>query len=343
MFILSDNYFIELENVRVCNFYGRVGSFKTLSAVASAYTLLQTKRYKRCYANIPVTFASSPPEGIDKFDFLSLEYAQDSIFIIDESALFLSGKHEEVSRVFAFPRKLNQIFLLASVLPTRQIESYCHLFCTRGLNFAMIGIPLLQFKTHAQYKVVEKEKVAHYLFGYSRYFQKYASKFRPASMYPIKQYRDSGVLYDAQSREIPGHLSKYFVVNAWGQAIKKQHLPLDIVDEIGVILPEFEVLDLDKNDYPVLRQKITLNPLGSEFKFSFFLYFLSLIYVFFIMAKFLSQALPTDPPPQKWTACQYINILQGKAISDCGRIAKDEILPKVKPTAQIIKYDIQTK
>lgn len=346
MWLLSENYFQAVLQARTCLFFGSVGSYKTLSAVATAHTLLKSKKFERVYDNFPVTFASSPPLSINNFDFLDARYASNSIFIIDESALFLSGKHDEVAQVFAFPRKLNQVFLLASVLPTRQVESYCNLFVRRYFNFSLIGIPLLQFLSAPTLRATRKDKISHFIFGYSYYFPKFNSKFRPDRLYPIRQYRDTGTLYDELSREVPEKISKFFYVDNWGQAKKKNNLSTNELWQIEQILPEFEPIALNENnDYPKLQQKFNFNAIGTEFNFKFFIQIIILIYFSFIMIKFVSNALPNDPVLQKWTSKEYICFFTGKRVKcyEDNAITTQQKQPAVKKPKIIetVEYTIE--
>src|SRR3972149_2476031 len=159
----------KVEMSRVVLFHGEVGSYKTLSAIATARRLLKPGRYARVYSNTPCTFATSPPQQIDYFDFYA-DYALNSIFVIDEAGLLLKGDRREIDSVFAYPRHQNQVFLLASVLPVKQIRDYCNLFVHLRMNFSLIGIPLLQFKSG---QLQQRKMPSHFLFLYSKYFRYY--------------------------------------------------------------------------------------------------------------------------------------------------------------------------
>lgn len=356
MFLLANEYMFMIENNRVALFYGRVGSYKTLSAIATAYHLLKTKRFQRCYANIPVSFATSPPVKPEDFDFLDQTYASDSIFIIDESALFLSGKHEQIKQIFAFPRKINQVFLLASVLPTKQVTDYAHVFVHRGFNFPMIGIPIVHFLTTTDYKSSNKKKyISHFLSMPSRYYTKYASKFRPDSMYPIYQYRDSGVLYDKFSRIVPEEVREYFFIDGWGQAIRKKNLSLEETEYVQYYSPEFDVLDaLDsKNEFPRLKQKRTIkNFLSSEFNMSFVLNFLFVIYITITIITFIGNTGANEIPMTEWKSCDYTSVLMWRNHNECRGTTKTNhsttektqatqatpATTKTTPTPQVVEY-----
>jgi hypothetical protein len=351
MFVFADVYFHNVENARIVFYHGRVGSYKTLSAVATAYHLLKSGNYKRCYANIPVTFASSPPDYIEKgeFDFLNQDYATNSIFIIDESAQFLSGEHSEIKKLYAYPRKMNQVFLLASALPTKQIESYCHCFCFRSIDFSLIGLPLLQFRVSPSFRATKQDMSSHYILGYARYFGKYNTRYRPESAQPIKQYRDSGILYDERSREVIPQISKYFIVNQFGEAIRKPHLSLEEADLVNSILPIFDVSAMidEKHDYPRVQKKVKfgLNFLGAEFRFSFLLYAIGLVYVALIMINTLFTATSDMTPPKNWGFCEIGKMLTIKNINDCKGATQNEtkIQSKkmVKPTPTEIRFTIE--
>jgi hypothetical protein len=338
-----------VEANRVIFYYGRVGSYKTLMAVATAYTLMRSGRFQRCYANIPVSFASSPPKNIDKFDFLDYNYARDSIFIIDESALFLSGKHEEIKEIFAFPRKINQVFLLASVLPTKQITDYAHLFVKRGFNLPLIGLPLVQFMSTPHYKSsVRKEYISHWLFRPNRYYRKYSSKFRPESMYPIRQYRDSGTLYDSQSRVVPNDISKYFILDSWGQAVQKRNLSEYEENLIEQFLPTYDTSDIidESSDFPAIKQQFSLRSLlsGGEFNISFLLQFLFVIYVIFTIIRFIGNIHGDDIPMQQWRKCEYVQLLRGAAINECKTIPTEtqtQSITPTTPTPAVVEYIIE--
>jgi hypothetical protein len=350
MFLFSDVYFHNVENARIVFYYGRVNSYKTLSAVATAYSLLKSGNYKQVYSNIPITFASSPPSYIPKgeFDFLSMDYSKDSIFIIDESAQFLSGEHSEIKRLYAYPRKMNQIFLLASALPTKQIETYCHCFCYRSIDFSLIGFPLLQFRVSPVFRANKNDLTTHYIFLYSRYFSKYNTRYRPESAYPINQYRDRGVLYDERSREIPPQISKFFTVNGYGEAERIKHLSLEDTDLVNSILPIFDTTSQvdEKQDYPKVKKsvKFGINFLGAEFRFSFFAYALGLVYVAMIMIHVLFTAGVNMKPVQKWGLCEYTNFFMIKNVSDCNekKSIKPVIQTKKTPTAdKPVEYIIE--
>lgn len=342
MFLLSDVYFSSVEGARVVLFYGRVGSYKTLQAVATAYALLKTGRYARCYANIPVTFATSPPEDVTKFDFMDERYSKDSIFIIDESALFLSGQHQQIKEIFAFPRKLNQVFLLASVLPTKQIRDYCHLFVHRNYNLSMIGLPLMTFLSSEEQKVNRKEKVSHMIFGYSRYFRKYSSKFRPDGMVPIDQWRDRAALYDSRSRKIPIQIVKYYVVNSWGYGERKKKLTEDEETLCNSYIPEYnlEYLNDENLDLPQLKQKKGFNLLGSEFKGGFFFQLMVIFYVAYVAIFFFGNTRTDDPPVTQWTLAQWGYFWQGKPVQV--QYHKNHVEAKqstqTTPTPQVVEF-----
>lgn len=286
MFFLSDVYFQKVESARVILFYGQVGSYKTLSAVATAYSLLKTKRYQRVYANIPVMFASSPPLNIDSFDFLA-DYAANSIFIIDEAALFLTGKSSEIKEIFAFPRKLNQVFLLASVLPVKQIKDYCHYYVTRDFNYSMVGLPIMSFRSG---ELNQRKQPKHWIVFYSKYFSKYSSRYRPDSMLPIDQWRDRGVLYDVRSNKVPSQVVEYFELNSWGLAEKRSKLTEEERAYVDHYVPEFDTDYIFETEItlPKLKKKRTNNPIGTEFNFGFFLQFALFIYLAVVSVVYFS-------------------------------------------------------
>lgn len=337
MFLLSENYMSDVEANRVVLFYGSVGSYKTLQAVATAHALLKTKRFARCYANIPVTFASSPPRDLARFDFLDETYARDSIFIIDEAALFVTGKTDEIKQIFAFPRKNNQVFLLASVLPVKQIADFCHLFVHRNYNFSLIGLPLMSFLSAKQPKAQRKEKVSHFIFNYSYYFQKYSTKFKPESMYPIDQWRDRAILYDARSRKIPVEIVKFYCLNSYGLGERRKNLNKGEEHICNMLLPEFNLDYVDDKslDLPKLQKKGNfLNFLGSEFRLGFLLQFVFIIYCAYIAIAFLANN--TIEAQNVWIYSQenYVELLTGKPIT----LKRQNVTVKPKPTPKVIEW-----
>lgn len=325
MFLMSSEYMFMVEANRVVLYYGRVGSYKTLSAVATAFHLMKTGRFKRCYANIPVSFASSPPVPPAEFDFLDNNYASDSIYIIDESALFLSGRHEQIKEIFAFPRKINQVFLLASVLPTKQITDYAHLFVHRGYNLGMIGIPIIHFLSSTNYKTSQrKEKISHFLANPMRYYPKFNSKFRPESLHPIYQYRDSGILYDTFSRVVNPDITEYFFVDGWGQANRRKDLSPEESNYVNYYLPEYNTDDAidEKNDFPRMKQKKSLrNLVTAEFNPMFVLQFLFIVYITITIIKFIGNTGKDEIPMTQWSTCDYAAVLQWRNHNECQRQA----------------------
>lgn len=337
MFLLADNYLASVEGARVVLFYGRVGSYKTLQAVATAHTLLKTKRYARCYANIPVTFATSPPKNIEKFDFLSEAYAKDSIFIIDEAALFLTGRSEETKQIFSFPRKNNQIFLLASVLPVKQIADYCHLFVNRYYNFSMIGLPLMSFLSADNPKATRKEKISHFMINYSSYFQKYSSKYKPYSMYPVEQWRDRAALYDVQSRRIPVEIVKFYAVNPYGLGERRKNLDAGEKHLANAFLPEFELNYIDDKslDLPRLQKSgKSFNFIGSEFRLGFLLQFLFIIYIAYIGIAFILSNKIDNQNLWLYDQENWIEFFTAKPITIKNEIAK----PRPRPTVTVVEW-----
>jgi len=317
MFFASDVFFAGVESARVVLFYGKVGSYKTLSAVATAHSLMKTRRYKQVMCNFPCTFATSPPIGINHFDFMNYNYAKDTIFIIDEAALFLSGKHDEVKAIFAFPRKLNQVFLLCSVLPVKEVTNYAHLFVKRHYNLSMIGIPALSFFSAESPKVPRKEMVSHWLLLYSQYYQKYASKYRPDSMFPIDQWRDRGALYDMRSRRIPDEVVKFYYLNSWGMGEKRKDLDEDQQGILDYYMPDFEVdYIFDKSlDLPRIKKRtFSLNFLGSEFNWSFFVQVIIAIYAVFVLGSFLFHLSGKEQGFSQWTQKDVVNFFTGKPL-----------------------------
>jgi hypothetical protein len=294
---------------------------------------MKSGRYQHCYANIPVTFASSPPKNIEKFNFLDEHYASNSIFIIDESALFLSGKHDEVKEIFAFPRKLNQVFLLASVLPTKQIKDYCHLFVNRSFNFSMIGFPMMSFVSgeYGQHK-----PPFHLILFYSRYFQYYASKFRPESMYPLEQWRDRGALYDTSSKRVPIQAVRFYVINSWGLGEVRKNLTDEETDLLNFYVPKFDVSYLDDNkiELPKLKQKRSLNFIGTDFNPVFFIQLIIVLYLTFIGISYFGNMQVGDPPPGQWGWQEFKNLARGYSLQ-----YKDEAQAKEKET----KYALPTE
>jgi len=339
MFVLADNYMFAVENARISLFYGRVGSYKTLSAVATAYKLLKSGRYKRVYSNIPCSFASSPPD-VEKFDFMNYEYASDSIFIIDESGLFLAGTHKEMSTVFAMPRKLNQVFLLASVIPTKQIQSYCHLFVTRSLNFSILGFPVLQFQSGGW---LEKKPPKHYIAFYAKYFPKFASKFRPDSMYPIRQFRDRGILYDRLSRPIPREIVQYYYLDSWSQAQRKRNLTPAQSAECDVYAPTFDTSHIFDTEteavIPKVKQQFSLKTIGTEFRISFFIKLALIIYLTAVGGSYVVKSTPQDPPIGQWTQGDIVQILQLKSLRDKPKSAPQ---PTITPERRIIEWKYES-
>lgn len=207
------------------------GSYKTYTAVVTAYLLLKTGKYERCYANIPVSFAVSPPVGIKKFDFLA-NYARNSIFIFDEVWTNLAKYDPKLVRdVFAFPRKNNQVFLMTSVLAVDNFSTYTRGIVTKYANLQPMGIPLLWMKLfkiedyQRRYSKRGKKKTTNLfvIFPFTA-FGWYNTKFQPSSIEPIKQYQDEGILYDGESRPIPPLFHVLFELDQFGVAKAKHKL-----------------------------------------------------------------------------------------------------------------------
>lgn len=338
MFIFADIYFAGVEGARVVLFHGRVGSYKTLSAVSTAHALLKTRRYKQLMCNFPCTFASSPPLGIDHFDFMNESYASDTVFIIDEAALFLSGKHEEVKKIFAFPRKLNQVFLLCSVLPVKEVTNYAHFYVKRHFNLSMIGIPAMSFFSSELPKVQRKDMVQHWIFNYSQYFQKYASKYRPDQLYPIEQWRDRGALYDKRSRRIDDKVVKFYYMTSWGLAEKRDNLKDFEKEILDTYMPDYDTSYIFDTalDLPRLKKKMGFNFIGSEFQFAFFFQVILMIYVAFIIGSFVFHLSGREKNFDQWTKQDYINFFTGKRLHFQEKGYKGDDTKTTQPTIIIV-------
>lgn len=325
-FLFADVFLQKVESTRVVLFYGQVGSYKTLSAVATARSLLATGRYARVYANMPVTFASSPPDNCaDKdFDFLA-EYARDSIFIMDEAGLFLSGQHKDIATMFAYPRHRNQVFLLCSKIETKNATNYADLFVHRDFNYSLMGLPIMSFRC-GSWKQQKQPK--HWVVFYSQYFRYYASKFDPTNVYPILQWRDNGVLYDERSRTVSRDIAKYFILNSWGQATKRK----DLTEEENALvlekLPEFEFDFENEKEFPKMKRKANFNPIGTEFSFGMFAKFLLVIYFMWVATAFVFSWTPGRPPLQHWDKRNWQEFLSGSPVTRKDEILKEVIFPE---------------
>ena len=252
------------------------GSYKTLSAVVTAKMLLETGKYKRVYSNIPVSFATSPPANVDKFDFLA-PYARDSVYIFDECWTdFANYDKKTLAQVFAYPRKNNQVFLLTSVLAVDNFKKFCRARISKIANYQVFGLPLLRMGVFPI--SVDKKKasgfLSFWLFPPSSFFGFYNSHFKPSDIAPILQWRDSGTLYDAESRAVPKELIQFFELDSWGTAIPKKNLPPETQEIMDQRYPKFEIEWHEINQkLPKLKKKRSKNPikavLGTEFNFSY--------------------------------------------------------------------------
>ena len=244
------------------------GSFKTYTAIVTAYLLLKSGKYERCYSNIPFILATSPPVGVsgpfaifenehkpkptniinDKkgenpnktklvpFDYLA-DYARDSIFIFDEVwTAFSTYDPKMIQKVFAYPRKMNQLYLMTSVLPLSNFSAFTRGVVTKVINLQPIGIPFLSMKLNSMEDHKTKRKVSKFFifsdngsttirvfFPFTAY-KWFNSKFQPFSIDPIEQYQDMGILYDDHSNPIPPEFHCLFDLDQFNQATRKKNL-----------------------------------------------------------------------------------------------------------------------
>lgn len=301
----------KLESSRVVYFYGEVGTYKTLSAIAAAKWLLSTGRYARVYANTPVSFASSPPDGCEgeNFDFMA-DYARDSIFVIDESGLFMKGTHESIKTMFALPRHRNQVFLLASVIPNKNAQDYCQLFVTYTWKLSMFGLPVIIFRSGA-WKQAEKRQPRHWLVGFKGYFPLYVSKFDPVSAGPIDQWHDKGAVYDARSNRVPLDIVHLYQINNWGFAEPKKRLKPEEQVLIDAHIKRFDTSGVwtKVENMPRLRRKRRLLPsLSADFSLGITVRVIFFIYILVVMGRFMLIS-NHDTMPHEFTSSQWQNFL----------------------------------
>jgi hypothetical protein len=283
-------YLQQAKNIPVTTFLGRWGSYKTLTAVATAHSLLRSGKFEKCYANFPVSFASTPPVLGDEFDF-EAPYSHNTIFILDEAwSAFMSYDPARLKKIFAFPRKRNQSFLLTSVLPLANLKAYSHFFVEKFFNWQVFLVPLV---TMEAYSAKDTKPSKFYIFYPGKWFRYYSSRYPAQSIYPIAQFRDSGVMYHNDTYQpIPPERAKYFVLNSWGLAEERPDLPPPVQYYIRRLYPRFNTLDqlrVKFPDPPKVKRKKELHLssfVSTEFNISFMLKFLLIIYIILAGAKY---------------------------------------------------------
>lgn len=281
MLIAANVYLQQATNIPVVTFLGRWGSYKTLCAVATANYLLKTKRFEAVYANLPVSFASTPPVKPDEFDFRA-DYARNKIFIIDEAWQSFGTYDVKLIRdIFAFPRHRNQAFLLTSALPLPNIRAYSHFFVEKHFNYQILLMPLVGMQCHSD---KDKKPSKFFIAFPSMWFGRYSTKFDAETMSPIAQYRDSGVLYNIRSQPIPREASQFFYLNQWGLAEKRDNLNPHEDKIASMFEARFDVADQVNAifDIPKVKRKRKLsmqNMFSTEFSVSFALVFVMIAYV----------------------------------------------------------------
>lgn len=298
MFIAANVYMQQALNIPVVTFLGRWGSYKTLTAVATAYYLLKSKRFEAVYSNLPVSFASTPPVPPDEFDFRA-DYARNKIYIIDEAwQSFGTYDVKLIREIFAFPRHRNQSFLLTSALPLANIRAYSHFFVEKHFNYQILLMPLVGMQC---YSVKDKKPSKFFILFPSRWFTSYSTKFDAETMAPIAQYRDSGVLYNMRSQPIPREASQFFQLNQWGQAEIRPNLQSHELKIASMFDAKFEIDEnaLKKDfDVPKVKRKRELkmtNLFSTEFSVSFVLVFLSLSYIVLSTFIYVFHFSPDNP------------------------------------------------
>lgn len=297
MLIASNVFLQQALNIPVVTFLGRWGSYKTLTAVATAFYLLKSGRFEAVYSNIPVSFASTPPVPPDEFDFQA-DYSRNKIFLIDEAWQSFGTYDVKLIRdIFAFPRHRNQSFLLTSALPLANIRAYSHFFVEKHFNYQILLIPLVGMQC---YSIKDKKPSKFFILFPSRWFASYSTRFDAKTMSPIKQFRDSGTLYNNRSQPIPIEAAPFFYLNQYGLAEKRDGLNV-AEDKIASM---FEVrFDVKKQlklefDIPRIERKRQLsmqNMFSTEFSVSFALIFLSLAYLILATFTYVWHYSPENP------------------------------------------------
>jgi len=196
MLLNSADYIQNILDFRSTVFRGGVGSGKTLLACATALHLLKTRRVRRIYSNIPFVYASSPHPAaietteIDGVKFASFNWqhptAYNAAYVMDEAWVGLGDyKKGAIRKIFAFPRKGNQVFLLTSVLELQGVSRYVFHYVDLYLSTLSVGVPFRVYSSsilHSEYKplkfslVLERE-----LYG------TFDTDSRPSSLNPIMQ------------------------------------------------------------------------------------------------------------------------------------------------------------
>lgn len=184
MILMSDMLFLELPLMRTTLFYGRRGSGKSLVAVAIAKELKKRGMVDKVYSNIPLFFGDTPPQLGADFDFQA-PYARDSVFLLDEAWIGLMDFDKNlVRKLFAYPRHNNQYFLLTSVLPMSNINSYCFHYVKMKWNGNTFGLP---FRWMYAQTATYKEKTNFYLINEKTYYSDYDTEYNATHIYPIRQ------------------------------------------------------------------------------------------------------------------------------------------------------------
>jgi len=190
MIVMGDMLFMELPLMRTTLFTGRRGSGKSLVAVAIAKALLQRGDVDRVYANIPVSFAATPPQTGPDFDFQA-DYAYNSVYILDEAWIGLMDFNKDLIRkLFAYPRHNNQFFLLTSVLPMTAIATYCFHFIKMKWNGNAFGLP---FRWMYAQTATYKEKTNFFLVNEREYYDDYDTTYNAKHIFPIAQDDDATI------------------------------------------------------------------------------------------------------------------------------------------------------
>ena len=185
--ILADQFLRNAELFRTTLFAGRTGSGKTLLAAIVAKMFKDTGIVRRVYSNIPISFGDNPPDC--RFDFQA-EYARNAAFLFDEAWLgLMSFDKNAIMRIFAFPRKNNQVFLLTSVLPLSSVSKYCFHNVTRSRNLQYFGIPLLSYRSEIVGSGDKPENFA--LFLPHLHYDIYDTTATPSDLYPIIQAKEA--------------------------------------------------------------------------------------------------------------------------------------------------------
>jgi len=297
MLIASNIYLQQAVNIPVVTFLGRWGSYKTLTAVATAYYLLKSGRFEAVYSNLPVSFASSPPVPPNEFDFRA-DYARNKIYIIDEAWQSFGTYDVKLIRdIFAFPRHRNQSFLLTSALPLANIRAYSHFFVEKHFNYQILLVPLVGMQC---YSVKDKKPSKFFILFPSRWFNSYSTKFDAETMAPIKQFRDSGTLYNNRSQAIPIEAASFFYLNQYGLAEKRDGLEPHEDRIASMFEARFDVAEqlVPEFDIPRIKRKRKLsmqNMFSTEFSISFALIFVSLAYLVIATFTYVWHFSPENP------------------------------------------------